>query len=84
MICGSGERVIKHAFFSPFLSFLTIYHCPGVTAEMEYLCTRLGRTERKRRVRGMEVEGFRGKCGHQLLAAVPGRRLLDGNPAADV
>lgn len=52
-----------------------------------YLQERLGRPERRGRrekERGRAVEGFRGKCGHQLLAADPGRRLLDGNPAADV
>lgn len=52
--------------------------CNGVYSE-----ERLGGTER--REGGRAVEGFRGKkCGHQLLAADPGRRLLDGNPAADV
>lgn len=42
--------------------------------------------------RGGEGESERGqlkglggkKCDHQLLAADPGRRLLDCNPAADV
>lgn len=47
---------------------------------------RFGGTERRggKELEGA-VEGFRGKkCDHQLLAADPGRRLLDCNPAADV
>lgn len=44
------------------------------------------REQKKKRVRGREgIRRVYGKKrGHQLLAADRGRRLLDGNPAADV